>query len=215
MIERSVDNESVDVDRGRPTTVLLVDDDAMVRSWVRLALEGSEFRLAGVASSAAEALDLIERRRPELLLTDYRLPDQVGTELVRDIRRRGISVPTVLMTANVQRGFNEMAREVGADGTVLKTGSVEELLGTLRSVLAGRPSFDDRYPRRPPGRAALSPREREVLRLVAGGATNREIATQLGVSDETVKTLLARTFAKLGVRKRAEAVAAGHNLGLL
>jgi DNA-binding NarL/FixJ family response regulator len=196
-------------------TVLLVEDDSMVRGWVRLALEGSEFRLAGEASTAAEALELARRRRPDLMLVDYRLPDRAGTEHVRDLRQQGIDIPAVLMTANAERGLNEAAREAGAQGSVLKSGRIDELLGALRSVLAGEPAFDLRHPRRPPGRAALSPREREILRLVAGGATNREIASKLEVGDETVKTLLARTFAKLGVRRRAEAVSAAYSRGLL
>jgi DNA-binding NarL/FixJ family response regulator len=196
-------------------SVLLVDDDAMVRDWVRLALRDSEFRLAGEAESAAAAAELVERRRPDVLLVDYRLPDQVGTELVRELRRRGVTTPAVVMTANYRRGFNEAAREAGAQGSALKTGSADELLATLRAVLEGRSCFDSRHPRRAPGQAALSPREREVLRLVAEGATNRQVAAKLAVGDETVKTLLARTFAKLGVTRRAEAVSRGHELGLL
>lgn len=196
-------------------TVLLVEDDSMVRGWVRMALEGSEFRLAGEASTAAEALELVRRRWPNLLLIDYRLPDRTGTEYVRDLRRQGVDIPAVLMTANAERGLNEAAREAGAQGSVLKSGKAAELLGALRSVRAGEPAFDSRHPRRPPGRAALSAREREVLRLVADGATNREIAATLEIGDETVKTLLARTFAKLGVRRRAEAVSAAYNHGLL
>jgi DNA-binding NarL/FixJ family response regulator len=193
----------------------VVEDDAMVSGWIRLTLEGSEFRLVGVAGGAAAAAELVELRRPELLLIDYRLPDGVGTELVRDLRQDGVSAPAVIMTANAERGFNEIAREAGAQGSVLKTGSVDELLGALRAVAAGGEAFDGRHPPRAPGRAALSPREREVLRLVARGATNREIAEELNVGAETVKTLLARTFAKLGVRRRAEAVSAAHNQGLL
>jgi two-component system response regulator DevR len=196
-------------------TVFLIEDDSMVRGWVRMALEGSEFRLAGEASTAAEALELVRRRWPNLLLIDYRLPDRTGTEYVRDLRRQGVDIPAVLMTANAERGLNEAAREAGAQGSVLKSGKAAELLGALRSVLAGEPAFDSRHPRRPPGRAALSTREREILRLVAAGATNREIAATLEVGDETVKTLLARAFAKLGVRRRAEAVSAAHNRGLL
>ena len=196
-------------------SVLLVEDDSMVRGWVRLALRDSEFRLAGEASTAAEALELVRRRRPDLVLVDYRLPDRVGTEYVRDLRREGIDIPAVLMTANAERGFNEAVRDSGAQGSVLKSGKIDELLAALHAVLAGEPAFDPRHPRRPPGRAALSPREREVLRLVADGATNREIAAALGVGDETVKTLLARTFAKLGVRRRAEAVSAAYSRGLL
>lgn len=195
--------------------VLLVDDDSMVRGWVRLALEGSEFRLVGEAGSAAEATDLVTRRNPDLLLVDYRLPDAVGTQLVRSLREAGIAAPAIVMTANPERGFNEAAREGGAQGTTLKSGSPYELLETLRMVAEGATAFDARHPQRPPGRAALSPREREVVRLVAGGATNREIAKELDLGEETVKTLLARTYTKLGVRRRAEAVAEAQRQGLL
>jgi DNA-binding NarL/FixJ family response regulator len=200
---------------GGEISVLLVEDDSMVRGWVRLSLKGSEFRLVGEAASAGEAVDLARRRRPELLLVDYRLPDRVGTELVRDLRREGITAPAVLMTANAERGFNESVREAGAQGSVLKTGSVEDLLDTLRTVVGGERTFDYRHPTRSPGEGALSPREREVLRLVAEGATNRQIALDLSVGDETVKTVLARIFGKLGVRRRAEAVAAAYDRGLL
>jgi DNA-binding NarL/FixJ family response regulator len=195
--------------------VLLVEDDAMVRGWVRLSLRSSEFRVVGEAEDAAAAADLCMRRVPDLLLIDYRLPDMVGTELVRDLRLQGVVAPAVLMTANNERGMNEAAREAGAQGTVLKTGKAEELLLALRLVLEGADSFDGRHPRRAAGESALSPRERQVLELVASGATNREIAAALGLGGETVKTLLARIFAKLGVRKRAEAVSAAHARGLL
>jgi DNA-binding NarL/FixJ family response regulator len=196
-------------------SLLVVDDDAMAREWVRLALQGTEFRVAGFAGSAAEALGVSERRRPDLLLTAYRLPDEAGTELVRRLRRSGYKAPAVVMTPSPEPGLNELAREAGAQGTSLKSGKVDELLETLRGVAGGGTAFDVRHPRREPGRVALSPREREVIQLVASGATNREIARTLGVGEETVKTLLTRAFDKLGVRRRAQAVAAAHNLGLL
>ena len=195
--------------------VLLVDDDAMVRDWVRLAVAGTEFALAGTAETAEEAVSLVELRRPDVLLADYRLPDLLGTQLVRRLREEVVTAPAIIMTASPERGFNEIARESGAQGSVLKTGRVDELLDALRAVVAGRESFDRRHPRRPPGRGVLSPREREVLQMVAAGFTNREIASRLGVGDETVKTLLGRTFVKLGVRRRAEAVATAHEQGLL
>jgi DNA-binding NarL/FixJ family response regulator len=199
----------------REPAVLVVEDDAMVRGWVRLCLRDSEFRIAGEAESAEQARTLIGRRLPDVILVDYRLPDRMGTELVRDLRQNGVATPALLMTANNERGFNEAVRAVGGQGTVLKTGSSDEMLAALRALLDGGESFDPRHPRRDPGHGTLSPRERDVLRLVAGGATNRDVAAQLGVSDETVKTLLARTFAKLGARKRAEAVSRAHELGLL
>lgn len=196
-------------------SVLLVDDDAIVRDWVRVVLEDAEFRIAGEAGTTLEALALLERRRPDLVLVDYRLRDRVGIDLVRELRRHNPTLPAVLMTANPERGFNEVAREAGARGTLLKTGSAADLLSAMRGVMAGADSFDPRFPKRPAGQAALSPREREVMRLVAAGATNRDIAAGLGISGETVKTLIGRTFAKLGAHKRAEAVSAAHDLGLL
>jgi DNA-binding NarL/FixJ family response regulator len=196
-------------------TVLLVDDDSMVRGWVRLALNESEFRLAGEAATAAEGIELVERRGPDVLLVDYRLGETLGTSFVRQLRERGIRTPAVIMTANPERGFNEQVRDAGAQGSVLKTGSVGDLLAALRNVVGGELSFDARHPKRPPGRGALSPRERDVLRRIANGATNREIAEELGIGEETVKTLLSRSCAKLGVRRRAEAVSAAHKLGLL
>jgi DNA-binding NarL/FixJ family response regulator len=199
----------------REASVLLVDDDSMVRGWVRLALQGSEFHVAGEASSGEEVRSLLRRRSAELILIDYRLPDAMGTEMLRQLRSEGLVTPAVIMTANQERGFNESARESGAQGTVLKSGNAGELLATLRAVHGGGESFDPRHPARAPGRGALSPREREVIRLVASGATNQEIARQLGIGSETVKTLLTRVFSKLGVRRRAEAVSVAHERGLL
>jgi DNA-binding NarL/FixJ family response regulator len=198
----------------RETKIVVVEDDAMVREWVRAALEPSEFALAGVASSAEEGRDLIRRRRPQLVLLDYRLPDRLGTDLVRDLRLEGEGVPVVVMSANPEPGLNEAARGAGAQGSSLKSGRIDELLDTLRRVRDGGTAFDTRHPRRRAG-AALSPREREVLTLVARGATNREVAEQLAIGEQTVKTLLARTFAKLGVSRRSEAVAAAYKAGLL
>lgn len=196
-------------------SVLLVDDDSIVRGWVRLTLEQTEFDLAGEASSVEEARALLQRRTARLLLLDYRLPDGVGTEMLRSLRADRLTTPALIMTAKPKRGFNEAARAAGAQGTVLTTGSADELLAALRAVAAGDESFDGRHPACAPGHGTLSPREREVIRLVAAGATNPEIADELGIGSETVKTLLGRVFSKLGVRRRAEAVSVAHELGLL
>ena len=181
-----------------------------MRRWVRLALRDSEFRIAGEAASAEETARLATELKPDLLLIDG-----TGVILVSEVRGHGVSAPTVLMTASPERGFNENAGEAGAQGTVLSTGSVAELLAVLRAVSRGETSFDPRHPRRPAGLSSLSAREREVLRLFARGDTNREIASALGISDQTVKTLVARSCAKLGVRRRGDAAAAARGLGLL
>jgi DNA-binding NarL/FixJ family response regulator len=202
------------VDEGQ-VSVLIVDDDAIVRAWVRLSLEGSEFRVAGEAASARDAAHLVERRRPGVLLIDYRLPDGLGTDLVRELRLAGVSAPALLITANPEAGLNEIARESGVQGVVRKRGSRDELLAALRRVTGGESVADaDHLPRRA-GRAALSPREQEVIQLVAAGLTNPQISSQLGLGVETVKTLLERVFRKLGVSGRTEATAEAARLGLL
>lgn len=200
---------------GDEVAVLIVEDDAIVRAWVRLALDGTEFRIAGEAERVSEALELTRRRRPDLLLLDLRLPGRSGLDLVRELRAQGVSAPAVIMTATAERGLNEQARETGVQGTVVKSAQQGRLVAALRAVRAGQSSYDPQHPQRPAGRAPLSPREREVLVLVSEGATNAQIAVRLGVSEETVKTLLGRVFLKLGVRRRAEAVAVAQRSGLL
>ena len=199
----------------RTYSVLVVEDDAIVRDWVRLALEGSEFRVAGEASAGADALALLVRRAIDLVLVDQNLPDRLGTEVVRQMRRGGSQAPAVLMTASTQRGLNETAREAGVQASVIKSSDPERLLGAMRSALLGEELFDAAHPRRRRGEAPLAPREREVIGLVAEGNTNKEIAARLGIGDETVKTLLERTYAKLGVRRRAEAVIEARRRGIV
>ena len=104
---------------------------------------------------------------------------------------------------------------LAADGTQIVGDPLTCFVAALRAVLRGEPSFDAAHPRRPAGQSALSRRERDVLRLAGRGATNREIANELKIGDQTVKTLLARSYAKLGVRRRADAVAVARGLGLL
>jgi DNA-binding NarL/FixJ family response regulator len=195
--------------------VVVVDDDPIVRAWVRLALRDSAFRLAGEATTAEEALELLGRRRADVVVVDQNLPDRKGTELIRELRRVGNATPALVITASAARGLNELAREAGAQGSILKSSSVEDLVSALRQALAGTGPFDARHPRRAETGGALSPREREALRLVAAGRTNVSIAEELGIGTETVKTMLERAYAKLGVRRRAEAVGEAIRLGLL
>jgi DNA-binding NarL/FixJ family response regulator len=195
--------------------VLLVDDDAIVRDWVAAALGGTRYRVRGSAASMAGVADVLARRGADLLLVDQRLPDGLGTDLVRELRRQGVPTPAILMTANAERGLNEAARAAGLQGSVLKTGSRGDLLDVMDRVVSGESAWDGRHPARTENPVVLSPRERAALELIAAGATNREAAEKLGVEPETVKTLLARAFRKLGARRRAEAVANAKQLGIL
>jgi DNA-binding NarL/FixJ family response regulator len=206
-------------DATHPTALLpvvLIDDDAMARSWLRLSLRDTEFRVDAEAASAAEALERVPAcEEPMLLVVDHRLPDSGGLDLIRELRALGVDAKAVLLASSSEPGLNEAAREAGAQGTLLKTGSPTELLEALRAMGAGEDAFDERHPRRHPVSASLSPREREVLILVAEGATNSEIASLLGIGVETVKTLLRRAFAKLGVQRRVQAVWAARELGIV
>ena len=174
--------------------MLLAGDQSTLRAWVRLALAQTELRVAGEAASAEETARLAAELEPGVLLIEA-----TGLELLGELRARGVSVPVVLISSTPERAFNENAREAGAQGTVLATGSVRALVTALRAV----------------GKSALTRREQDVLRLVGRGATNREIAHELEIGDQTVKTLLARSCAKLGVSRRGDAFAAARGLGLL
>ena len=195
--------------------VLLVEDDAIVRAWLRESLRETEFRVAGEASTVADAHRIALRRRVDVLVIDQHLPDALGTDLARQLRAEGIAAPMVLMTASSSRGLNEMAREAGIQASVVKSSDRDELLGVLRATLHGQSVFDAAHPRRQEGEAPLAPREREIVKLVSEGLTNRQIAARLGIGDETVKTYLERAYTKLGVRRRAEAVAAAKTRGIL
>jgi DNA-binding NarL/FixJ family response regulator len=198
-----------------PFAVLVVEDDSIVRDWLRTAFRGTEFRVAGEAATSAEALEMAARRHADLLLVDHRLDTELGTDLVRSLRKEGNAAPAVLMTADPLRGLNETAREAGIQGSIVKTADREQLLAVLRSVLEGRGYYDPAHPKRRDGEAALAPRERDVIRLVAAGKTNKEAARELGIGEESVKTMLERAYTKLGAHRRAEAVLEARRRGIV
>ena len=149
---------------GPTVSVLIVDDDAMVRGWLQLSLHDSEFRIVGEAADLAEAHELVRRRRPHLVLVDQKLAGESGTELIRSLRMQEPGIRLVLMTATPERGLNESAREAGAHGSMLKTGQPADVLRTLRAIAAGRRAYDARHPPREVGVGALTPRERAAAR---------------------------------------------------
>lgn len=194
--------------------VLVVDDDAIVRRWVREALRGSHYVIAGEAATAAAAKTLIDRRSFDVILADYRLGSETAASLVRSLRLLGVGTPALIFTAWPVPGLNEVARESGAQGTLVKTGSASDLIKALDEVCDGRQRIDAHHP--PQSRMpSLTTRERAVLGLIAEGMTNREIAGRLQVSVNSVKTLQARASAKLGTSRRTETVVVAKNRGLL
>ena len=210
--------------------VALVDDQAIVRAGLARILSPADgFEVIAECADGREALDELPALDPDVVLMDIRMPVLDGIAATAGLREATDTVVLVLTTF----GEDEVlwgALEAGAAGFVLKDSSAEDLIGAVRAVAAGAAWFDpavaprilEHHRRRvaPAGRQAarlelLSEREREVLRLMARGATNGEIATALYVAEATVKTHIGSIFGKLGVRDRPAAIVFAYDHGVV
>ena len=210
--------------------ILLVEDQQLVREGLKglLALS-EELRIVGESSDGAEALDCLANaepeRMPDIILSDMRMPRLDGLGLIRALAARALSIPVVLLTTfDDAQAFDEAVR-AGARGFLLKAISPETLLQALRDVQAGgtalRPSLTTRMERHGEALAftaadqpdPLSPKELQVLRLVASGRSNTEIAALLGNSEGVIKNHCSAIFSKMGVRDRTQAVLRAIGLG--
>jgi DNA-binding NarL/FixJ family response regulator len=212
------------------TRVLLADDQAMVRSGLRLILELADVEVVGEAADGDEACALAESLRPDVVLMDVRMPGTDGIEATRRIAAAELPCRVLVLTTFDLDQHVYDALTAGAAGFLLKDATAAELVGAVERTAAGesplapqvlRRMVDGFLQRQPAGRpdpdtlATLSPREREVLGLVAGGLTNDEIATRLVVSLATVKTHVRSILAKLGARDRVHLVLIAHRHGLV
>ena len=208
--------------------VLIVDDHPVVRNGLRGIFSGdTDFEVVGEAADGAEAIALVARQPVDVVLMDLRMPGLGGVEAIAQLRAGFPAIHVLVLTTYDSDRDVLPAIEAGATGYLLKDSPRAELLQGVRSAHAGRPvlapSVASRLMgmvggavQRPAlGTTALSQRELEILRLVAGGAGNREIARRLFISEATVKTHLLHMYDKLGVRERAAAVAVAYQRGLL
>lgn len=205
-----------------PVRVLVVDDHPVVRDGIRGMLAGaSGIEVVGEASGGAEAVEMAASLSPDVVLMDLRMPGVDGVAAIREIVGRGSrSHVLVLTTYDTDREVLS-AIEAGATGYLLKDAPRDELVRAVEATARGQAFLSasvgallmERV--RSPEPEALTERELEVLRLVASGATNRDIAERMFVSEATVKTHLLHVYAKLGVNDRAAAVAAAYDRGLL
>ncbi len=210
--------------------VVIADDQELVRTGFRVILSAEpDLDVVGEAGDGLEAIEVARALRPQVVLMDIRMPELDGIEATRRIAHGG-SAPRVLIltTFDLDEHVYEALR-AGASGFLLKDAGADELLHAVRVIAAGdallSPSITRRliedYARRPPAPerpaalAELTPRELEVLRLIAGGRSNRDIARELVVGDATVKTHVARIFAKLDLHDRAQAVVLAYESGLV
>lgn len=196
--------------------LLLIDDHAVVREGVR-ALLGADtrFEIVGEAPDAASALEAVDRLAPDVVVLDLSLPDTNGTQLARSLKERRPDVKMLALTVHEEGGYLRGMLDAGARGYVLKRSAPSELVRAVEVVAEGGTYLDPALaghliskigPRRPAASAPLSEREREVVRHVAHGYSNKEIAAKLDVSVKTVETYRYRASEKLGLRSRADLV---------
>ncbi|GEK20542.1 response regulator [Cellulomonas xylanilytica] len=218
------------------TTVLLVDDQALLRSGFRLVIESEpDLEVVGEAADGRVALDQVAALAPDVVLMDIRMPGMDGIEATRHIVAQHPGSRVLVLTTFDVDDLAFAALRAGASGFLLKSARPDELVDAIRTVAAGTSVVAPRVLRRmldlfaphlpaagedppagdlDPRLGVLTPRELDVLRLIAEGASNVEIAAELVVSEATVKTHVGNVFAKLGARDRVQAVIIAYECGL-
>jgi DNA-binding NarL/FixJ family response regulator len=215
-----------------PVRVLVCDDQALIRTGFATIIDAQpDLEVVGECADGRAAVDLATALRPDVVVMDVRMPVLDGIEATRRLAGAGVTDPVkvlVVTTFNLDEYVYEALR-AGASGFLLKDAPATHLLQGIRTVAAGAALLDPDVTRqlvgryaariRPSGPSAgggtLTPRELEVLRLIAEGLSNREIAERLVISQETVKTYVSRILAKLALRDRVQAVVYAYRHGLV
>jgi DNA-binding NarL/FixJ family response regulator len=212
------------------TSVVLVDDQQLVRDGLRLILELAGIDVLGEAADGADGVRLVLELRPDVVLMDLRMPHLDGIEATRRIVAAGSPTRVLVLTTFEGEELTYRALQAGAAGYLLKDAGGARLVSAVEAVAAGeRPlapevvarlvaSYVDRPPTPPadPTRLApLSDRERDVLALIGAGRSNQEIAAELFISLATVKSHVRHILAKLDLRDRAQAIVLAHECGLV
>ena len=197
-----------------PIRVLVVDDHVVVREGLRTFLRLQDgIEVVGEAADGLEAVAEAERLQPDVVLMDLVMPEVDGVEAMRRIGERVPSARVIVLTSFAEDDKLLPAIRAGAAGYLLKTAPPQEVVRAIRAAQAGDAVLDPPAAGRllaalaagPLERPALTPREREVLALVARGLANKRIARELGISEKTVKTHVGRVLHKLGVADRTQA----------
>ena len=211
--------------------VVVADDQALVRTGFRMILTAGGVDVVAEAATGAEAVDAVRRTRPDVVLMDVRMPELDGLEATRRILTGAVAAPRVIILTTFDLDqYVYAALAAGASGFLLKDVTPEHLVAAVRMVQDGdallAPAITRRLVRRFARRdletaavhrdlATLTRRETEVLRLLAGGLSNAELAEALHLSEATVKTHVARILAKLRLRDRVQAVVVAYETGLV
>jgi DNA-binding NarL/FixJ family response regulator len=212
-------------------SVLLADDEALVRDGFRLILETQhDIRVVGEAADGAAAVEQAHDLKPDVVLMDIRMPKLDGLEATRRLLGSHADVRVLVLTTFDNDDYVYQALKSGASGFMLKSAPRDQLIAAVRIVARGeqllapaitRRLIEDFVHRpapnssRPPDLGALSERELDVLKLIARGGSNAQIAGELFISEATVKTHIGRIFSKLDLRDRAQAVVIAYESGLV
>ncbi len=201
------------------TRIVLADDHSVLRSGLKLLLNAQDdLTVVGEATNGQEAIAAVRHHAPDLLLLDITMPKTDGLQVLQQIKRAYSNVRVLVLTMHEEEGYLRRALEMGAAGYCPKSAADAELISAIRAVMRGNVYIHPSQPRllldkmiapaseETAASAELSERERAVLRLVALGHTNQDIAAQLSLSVKTVETYRARGMEKLGLRSRAALV---------
>jgi DNA-binding NarL/FixJ family response regulator len=200
--------------------VFLADDHAVVREGLKSLIDAQpDMEVTGEAGDGQSACELVPGLRPDVVVMDVSMPGMNGARATEQLRLACPEVKVLALTVHEDKGYLRQLLEAGAVGYVLKRAAAEELIRAIRTVAAGGVYLDPAlagtvvggFVRKPAGRgtppaADLSDREAEVVRLVAAGHSNKEIAARLEISVKTVETYKARSLEKLGLHSRADLV---------
>lgn len=208
--------------------VLMIDDHALFRVGLKGLLEQRNIKVIAAVAEGREGIRLAEQEKPDVILLDLRMPDMGGLDVLRTIRANNINIPVVILTtSNEEKDLRESLQQ-GAQGYLLKDMEPDELVGALRDIVNGKnvvaQNMTDVLARMVQGRtdtdsgdspfSELTPRETEILCLLAEGQSNKVIARNLGISDGTVKLHVKAILRKLNVHSRVEAAVIAVEQGL-
>jgi DNA-binding NarL/FixJ family response regulator len=202
--------------------LLLADDHAIFLQGLTKLLDAwSEAKVVAEAADGQEAWELILGHKPDVAIVDIKMPRMSGIEIAEHVRARGLSTRIVLLTMHDEPALALEAEQAGVHGYVLKDNTFEELSKAIKTVASGRryisPTVSEKLQafRLDSGGVTLSPREREVLKLIASGLSNKAIARELDISPKTVETHRGRLMSKLNLHSVAELVRYAVQTGFL
>ena len=204
--------------------VFIADDQLLVRQGIRRLLElDRELTIAGEAEDGAQTIERVPQAQVDVLLLDIRMPKKSGVDVLRALSATNTLPPTLILTTFEDSSVVLEGIRAGARGFMLKDVSYEQLIHAIHAIASGETLFQPAITQRllrnapagPPPEEKLTEREREVVRLMAGGYSNKEIAHALGTAEGTVKNHVSNILSKLGVRDRTRAVLKALESGLL